>query len=170
MRDSDQAFFNDEQVLVADEEMIALLKRRALVAPHRRFRLCLHQSQAEAVQEMIVVHCRDNYSRPHSHPIPSSMLILEGALTVFLFDDGGTVLRRIELAERGSGKPFTLRLEAGVWHMPVCRTPQLVFYETMTGPFDRDTINHWAPWSPAEDDVAGIDAYLSGLGVRDAVG
>lgn len=165
MRDSDQALFHDGELLVVDEQMIALLKRRALGAPHRRFRLCLHQSQDEAVQEMLVVHCRDNYSRPHAHPIPSSMLVLEGALTVFTFTDDGAVDRRIELGPRGSGKPFCLRLEAGVWHMPVCRTPQLVFYETMAGPFRRDAVNLWAPWSPDEDDADGITAYLAGLRV-----
>lgn len=165
MRDSDQALFNDGEVLVVDEELIAELKRRAVAAPHRRFRLCLHQSQEEAVQEMLVVHCRGNYSRPHAHPIPSSMLVLEGALTVYTFADDGAVLRRIELAARGSGKPCVLRLEAGVWHMPVCRTPQIVFFETMAGPFRRDDINRWAPWSPAEDDTAGIPRYLAAFGV-----
>lgn len=165
MRDSEHALFNEGDVLVVDADLVAQLKRRALTAPHRRFRLCLHQSEAEAVQEMLVVHCRDNYSRPHAHPIPSSLLVLEGALTVFLFAADGAVLRRIELGESASGKPFCLRLEAGVWHMPVCRTPQIVFYETMTGPFRRDDINQWAPWSPAEDDPDGIEAFLAGFGV-----
>ena len=166
MRESDQAFFNTDDVLQVDDAMIATLKERALTAPHKRFRLCLHQSPDEQVQEMIVVHCRDNYSRPHHHPdTASSMMILEGELSVFLFDDDGNVTGKLELGPRESGKPFTLRVEAGVWHMPVCRTEQLVFYETMTGPFRRDAVNAWAPWSPAEDDAVGIETYLAGLGI-----
>jgi len=166
MRESNQALFNTEDVLRVDEALIVELKRRALSAPSRRYRLCLHQSPDELVQEMIVVHCRDNYSRPHHHPTTaSSMMILEGELAVFLFDDAGRVTERVDMGPRESGKPFTLRLAPQVWHMPVCRSSQLVFYETMTGPFRRDAINAWAPWSPAEDDEAGIAAYLAGLGI-----
>jgi len=166
MRESNQALFNTDDVLVVDQAMVNYLKRRALDAPTRRFRLCLHQSADELVQEMIVVHCRENYSRPHHHPeTASSMMILEGELTVFLFDDRGEVTRRLELGARDTGKPFTLRLAPKVWHMPVCRSPQLVFYETMTGPFRRDAINAWAPWSPAEDDADGIADYLARLGI-----
>lgn len=170
MRESNQAFFNTDDVLAVDEQMLEVLKRRALSAPHRRFRLCLHRSESDAVQEMLVVHCRGNYSRPHAHPQPSSMTILEGALTMFLFDADGAPRRTIEMGPRGSGKPFCLQLDAGVWHMPVCRTPQLVFYETMAGPFVRDDVNLWAPWSPGEDDPLAIRAYLESFGVSDADG
>jgi cupin fold WbuC family metalloprotein len=165
LRETDRALFNTGDVLEVDSAMIEDLKRRARTAPTRRFRLCLHQSPDETVQEMLIVHCRDNYSRPHRHTTPSSCLILEGTLSVFVFDDAGKVTSRIDLAPRASGKPFTLRLGAGVWHMPVCRSEQLVFYETMTGPFQRESANDWAPWSPEEDDVEGIVGYLRGLGV-----
>lgn len=165
MRESNQALFNTDSVLAVDEAMLEELKLRALTAPHRRYRLCLHHTPDDAVQEMIVVHCRDNYSRPHHHNTASSCLVLEGELSVFLFDGDGQVTQRVDLGPRGSGKPFTLWIGAGVWHMPVCQTPQLVFYETMTGPFRRDDVNIWAPWSPPEDDPAAIEAYLRGFGV-----
>jgi glucose-6-phosphate isomerase len=164
MRESNQALFNTDEVLLVDDDLVAELKRRALDAPTRRFRLCLHQSPEDAVQEMIVVHCRDNYSRPHSHSVATSMMILEGELTVLLFADDGEVTRRIEMGARASGKPFALRLEPGGWHMPVCRSEQLVFYETQAGPFVRERVNVWAPWSPAEDDPAAVAGYMRSLG------
>jgi cupin fold WbuC family metalloprotein len=166
MREAEQALFNDEDVLVVDDRLIERLKRRARETASRRFRLCLHHSEREPVQEMIVVHCRENYSRPHRHAAASSMLVLEGDATVLTFDDRGEVTRRIELGPRASGKAFTLRIEAHIWHMPVCRTEQLVFYETMEGPFERERINIWAPWSPEEHDGPAIDAYLRVLRVR----
>lgn len=165
LREADHALFNTGDVLEVDQEMVELLKQRARQSPTRRFRLCLHQSPDEVVQEMFIVHCRDNYSRPHRHETPSSCTVFEGELAVFVFDDDGNVVRRLELGARDSGKPFSLRLEAGVWHMPVCRSEQLVFYETMTGPFRRESANDWAPWSPAEDDVDAITGYLRGLGL-----
>jgi hypothetical protein len=42
----------------------------------------------------------------------------------------------------------------------VCRSEQLVFYETLEGPFERDRVNIWAPWSPEENDPEGIARYL----------
>jgi glucose-6-phosphate isomerase len=112
---------------------------------------------------MIVVHCRDNYSRPHKHAVPTSCLVLKGELTVVLFDDAGRETRRIELAA-DAARPFALRIGPDVWHMPVCRTEQVVFYETLTGPFERDRVNVWAPWSPPEDDREAIARYLRSLG------
>ena len=50
--------------------------------------------------------------------------------------------------------------------MPVCRSEQVVFYETLEGPFDRERVNAWAPWSPAEDDPRAIERYLVSLGFR----
>jgi len=46
----------------------------------------------------------------------------------------------------------------------VCRTEQLVFYETLEGPFERESMNEWAPWSPAEDDPEAIAKYLRSFG------
>ena len=166
MRESDVALFNTDDVLVVDGAMIEELKRRARGTATRRFRLCLHRSEQEAVQEMIVVHCRDNYSRPHRHGFASSMMILEGEITVVLFADDGREERRVEMGARESGKPFSVRVGAGIWHMPVCRSEQVVFYETLEGPFDRERVNAWAPWSPAEDDPRGIERYLVSLGFR----
>jgi glucose-6-phosphate isomerase len=164
VRESDVAFFNTDDVLSVDAKLVETLKKRALASPSRRFRLCLHRSVEEAVQEMIVVHCRDNYSRPHRHDVASTAMILEGEMTIVLFDDAGNVTERIEMGPRESGKPFTVRVGPRIWHMPVCRTPQLVFYETLEGPFERERMNDWAPWSPNEDDAKGIAKYRAALG------
>lgn len=165
MKETDEALFNTEALLQVDCGMIAKLKTLAERSPTRRFRLCLHQSTEEAVQEMIVVHCRENYSRPHAHRVPLTYLVLDGALRVLLFDDSGAVTHSIDLSPFGSGNPFALRIEPERWYMPVCMTSQVVFFETKTGPFRRDATNVWAPWSPAEDDTAGIAAYRRSLGI-----
>jgi cupin fold WbuC family metalloprotein len=91
--------------------------------------------------------------------------MLEGELSVYLFDANGNVTGVVDLTAPGTGKAFSLRLAAQCWHMPVCRSEQAVFYETMTGPFSREAMNAWAPWSPDEDDEAGIAAYKRVLGI-----
>jgi len=75
VRESDVALFNTDDVLSVDDALVETLKGRARTSPSRRFRLCLHRSAEEAVQEMIVVHCRDNYSRPHRHTVASSAVV-----------------------------------------------------------------------------------------------
>jgi len=165
VRPATGALFNTEDVLAVDGAMIESLKASAETSPTRRFRLCLHRSTDEPVQEMVVVHCRDNYSRPHAHGAPLTYLVLEGRLRVLLFDDGGKVTRAIDLLPFGAGGDFVLRIEAGRWYMPVCLTPQVIFYERKTGVFRRDESNLWAPWSPAEDDASGIAAFRDRLGV-----
>jgi len=166
VRETPQALFNDDELVVVDQLLIERLKQGARQAPTRRFRLCLHQSTADLVQEMIIVHCRDNYSRPHQHPdTATSLLVVEGAIAFFLFDADGRVTETIHLGPPGGRSPCALRLAAKRWHMPVCTSDVVVFYETMTGPFQRETINVWAPWSPEEHDAAGIAAYRQQLGI-----
>jgi len=165
MTDGEQARFNTAAALAVDAAMISELKRRALESPTRRFRLCLHHSTREAVQQMIVVHCHDNYSRPHAHTVPLSYLVLEGSLRVLLFDDSGAITGHVDLEPLGQEHPFALRLEPGQWYMPVCRTPQVVFFETKAGPFERDATNRWAPWSPDDTDSAAIAAFRAKLGI-----
>lgn len=165
MENVQTAIFNTEPVLEVDERLVEDLRQRAWKSPTRRFRLCLHTSIEETVQEMIVVHCRDNYSRPHSHKVPLTYVVLDGELRVLFFNGTGQVTRSVDLGGDGARKPFALRIGAGIWYMPVCMTPQVVFYETITGPFHRDTTNVWAPWSPNEKDLEGIRAYRQQLGI-----
>lgn len=165
MRETDRALFNDARKLAVDRQLVDDLRARARSSASRRFRLCLHHSPDEPTQEMIVVHCRDNYSRPHAHRLPLTYVIIDGAMRVLFFDHGGNITDAVDLGTFGGGKPFALHIRPGVWYMPVCLTQEVVFYETKWGPFLRDGSNLWAPWSPAEDDVEGIAAYRRRLGI-----
>ena len=163
--ETNEALFNTQALLQVDGTMIERLKALAERSPTLRFRLCLHRSTEDAVQEMIVVHCRHNYSRPNAHSVPLTYLVLEGTLRVLFFNDEGAVRSSTDLGPFVGGKPFALRIEPGHWYMPICISQQVVFFETQAGPFRRDVMNRWAPWSPAEDDAAGIAAYRRRLGL-----
>jgi len=95
------------------------------------------------------------------------VLVLEGELRILLFDDQGRVTDSIELGAAGGGKAVAAHLQARTWYMPVCTTSEVVFFEVKAGPFERDVANRWAPWSPAEDDLAAIAAYRRRLGLTD---
>jgi cupin fold WbuC family metalloprotein len=166
MREEKEALFNTEDAFLVDERLIEELKQRAAASPTGRFRLCLHRSTDEAIQDMLVVHCRKNYSRPHCHPHSAvSLKIIEGEMGVLLFDDQGEIARTVELGTRGGGMAICVRLIPSLWYATVCRSEMVVFYETKQGPFARERSNVWAPWSPDEDDLQGIAAFRAQIGV-----
>jgi len=135
MRETDGAIFNTEPVLAVDRDMIEHLKERARCSPTRRYRLCLHHSTADPIQQMIVVHCRGNDSRPHRHPAASmSYTMIEGEMSVVLFDGQGNETQHIELAAPGTGKNVCLRLGPGIMYVPVCESETAVFHETLSSP------------------------------------
>lgn len=161
MREAQGALFNTSPVLGITGAMVREVKERCVDSVLGRFRICLHHTTLDAVQEMVIAVRRGSYMQPHCHPGRStSLLVLEGTLDVHLFDDQGSRLRTTTLNPYPQGTPFCLRLEAGVWHMPMCRSDVCVFYETLQGPFLQDESNLWAPWSPPDEDVAAVQALM----------
>ncbi|KKL22706.1 hypothetical protein LCGC14_2432770, partial [marine sediment metagenome] len=78
------------------------LKAKALALPGSGARLCLHRDQTDAVQEMIIVHRKGAYVRPHRHDGQTeSFHVLEGRMLVVIFDDEGNVTDRQHVAPSG---------------------------------------------------------------------
>ncbi|MCE5277930.1 MAG: WbuC family cupin fold metalloprotein [Planctomycetaceae bacterium] len=166
MREQDEAFFNTQRVLPVDQALIERIKVRALASPRGQFRLCLHQSIQDAVQEMIIAQRQGVFYPPHCHDDTSvSVQVLQGRLTVIIFDDNGSVIERHDLQPHGQGGEFCLRLSKGCWHMNLPRSPMTVFYETLAGPFLRETANRFPAWAPASGDPQAVRDYLSSLGL-----
>ncbi len=146
MRETDGAIFNTEPVLAVDRDMVEQLKQRARRSPTLRYRLCLHHSTADPIQQMIVVHCRGNDSRAHCHPVAAmSYTMIEGEMSVLLFDDEGNETQRVELAPPGTGKNVCLRLGPGIMYMPVCESETVVFHETLSSPNPDGSATVYAP-------------------------
>ena len=136
------------------------LKRRAPATPRRRCRVCLHGSAEAPIQEMVTAVCRDAYFPPHRHGGDSeSLLVLEGELALFFFDDSGRVSDRVELGAPGSGRTVLFRYRPDVWHSAVVRSETAVLHEARTGPWvaGGDVV---APWAPAPSDAAAIAAWI----------
>lgn len=166
MREQDDAFFNTRRVLVVDGPMIEQVKARARTSPRGQFRLCLHQSTQDPVQEMIIAQGHEVFYPPHCHPDTSvSVQLLEGRLAVLIFDDDGSVIERHDLQPQGQGGEFCLWLAKGCWHMNVPCSPMTVFYETLAGPFLREQANRFPAWGPDPGDPQAVREYLRSLGL-----
>src|SRR5687768_8037033 len=90
--------FNDE-VLIAATPIVTVspadieaLKALALQNPRKRIRICTHKDTADPLHEMLIVHTRDTYVRPHKHLNKSeSFHVIEGTVDVVIFNESGDV-------------------------------------------------------------------------------
>jgi cupin fold WbuC family metalloprotein len=129
----------------------------------RRIRLCAHLSPADTVHEMMIVHERSCYVRPHKHiGKGESFHIITGAVDVVLFNDDGSVDEVISMGTYESGLPFFYRIAAPVYHTLLIRSDVLVFHETTSGPFDR-TQTEFPQWAPDGANDEQVSAYLAHL-------
>lgn len=143
-------FHNTEDIIAVGTEWLPRLRQAADQSPLRRARLCLHRDNQAAVHEMLIAFCRDSLVRPHRHFDKSeSFFMLEGSVTVLVFDDGGCRISRTDLGPLGTGLPFMYRIDGPAWHALVPLSEYAVVHEVTKGPFRQDD-GSFAPWAPAE--------------------
>ena len=158
---SPEVFYADERVVRVDRDDITALVAEADPMPRRRTRLCTHRSADDRLHEMLIVHHREAYVRAHRHlGKVESMHIIQGETDLVLFDDAGKVTEVIGMGEFGSGKPFYYRMSDAIYHSLIIRSEWLVFHEVTSGPLRREE-SEFAPWAPADDDAAAVQAFLS---------
>jgi cupin fold WbuC family metalloprotein len=162
----------DPQILVARSEVTIVgraeldrVKAMAAANPRGLARICAHPNDDDPLHEMLLAIKPNRYIRPHAHRGKSeSFHMMEGALTVVLFDDAGDILQLVDLSADGSGAPY-YRLARQQYHTVVPWNDMVVFHETTNGPFRRaDTL--FPEWGPPETDVAAGRAYLERLLAR----
>ena len=64
----DEALFSRDEIVEVSADTLRALRQRAAQAPRGRYRLCMHRSVEDQIQEMVIVCPRGTYFRPHRHP------------------------------------------------------------------------------------------------------
>lgn len=144
-----------------DRALIDGLIRTATASARRRSNFNLHPTLADPVQRLLVAAKRDTYFRPHQHEVRwECALVVQGSFDLFLFDDDGTITRRLRLGN--SGEALGFEIPARTWHgwMPV--EDDGVFFEVKEGPYDPVHGITFASWAPPEGDAA-VPAFLERL-------
>jgi cupin fold WbuC family metalloprotein len=160
---SEEVFVSQAAVLATGAGDLDFLKEQARRSPKKRARVCAHTDAQSTLHEMVIVLDRDAYVRPHLQDAkPKSYHVIEGELDLFVFNEDGTVRDIVHLGDRASGKPFYYRYVADVFHTPVTVSRYVMFVETTTGPFVRQT-NTPPTWAPEENDPQAVAAYLNRL-------
>lgn len=158
-----EVLYSELSITTTDRSDIDIFKQLSSHNPRKRIRLCAHASPEDRLHEMLIVHERSAYVRPHKHPGKTeSMHIIEGLVDVVVFDDDGRIERVIGMGDYASGETFFYRMTKPVFHTLIIRTDILVFHETTSGPFDRgDTV--FATWAPEDSDVNSVSIFMAQL-------
>ena len=98
-------------------------------------RICLHRDSDSDLHNMLIVHPKDKYIRPHKNPNKSKAYqIIEGAMRMIGINDSKKKLFDRELSERGDRM---VRIEKNVYLLLLPLTQLVVFQEIALGPFVR---------------------------------
>jgi cupin fold WbuC family metalloprotein len=165
---NDEVFYATDQPATAGWGDVAFLKEAAAKSPRQRARLCAHRDTGDLLHDMIIVMKQNSYVRPHRHASRAeSLLVLEGEAEAVFFDGFGQLAKLLPMVPFSGRGVFFYRIDSGVYHTLLVRSPWLVFAEATTGPFSYETTEP-APWSPAESSGAAVAEYLAKLdeGVR----
>jgi cupin fold WbuC family metalloprotein len=164
--ESAEVLYAEDPIVTVDAAAIEALKRGAMANPRRRIRLCAHRGVGDSLHEMLIVHTRDTYVRPHKHVDKcESFHVIEGDVDVVIFDDEGEVAEVIGMGSVHSGRRFFYRIADPLYHTLLIRSDVLVFHETTPGPFRREqTI--FAPWAPEDGDAPAVSRFLAGVDAR----
>jgi cupin fold WbuC family metalloprotein len=155
---SEEVIEADEDVLRVDGSLLAELKAAATGTARKRIRICAHRGVDDPLHEMVIVHTRGAYVRPHKHVGKSESLhVVEGVADVVFFDDDGEIREIVPIGDVASGRTFYYRLAAPWFHTLVVSSDVLVFHEVTNGPFRREQ-TVFAPWAP-EETGEGVAAF-----------
>ncbi len=148
LRVNEEVYYSQEEISLIDNQIIENLLDLAQQNENRRVRLCLHKKITDNSHEMVIVHLRDCYVRPHKHLNKTeSIHVLAGEAKILLFSEKGLIMQQFEMGDITSGKPFFYRLDTSKYHSLIVTSDYLVFKETTEGPFifENTLFPDWAP-------------------------
>lgn len=146
---SDEVFYSEEVVSSIGEEEIHFLKRMAGRSKRGRCRICCHPDPSAQLHDMIVVHEKGCYVRPHAHPDKhESLMVIEGNADFMIFDAVGNLDQVIQIGDERFAKCF-VRTPPMTFHSLVIKSRYLVFHEATTGPFQKNA-SIFPCWSPKD--------------------
>ena len=166
--DAEGVFETNDDPVTVDDGKIAALIEAARASPNGRARLLLHPDGADTLHEMVIALPSTSCDRPHiNYKSGKSFVALSGRFAVMCFSDDGKAVTPIQLSTPGQPGEQMVRIRRPTWHTIIPIDGDVVFLETIVGPF---TGNRFAPWFPEEisPDFPDAAAWLRKLARRHA--
>jgi cupin fold WbuC family metalloprotein len=162
-KQNEEVLYADDMIVKVGRQDIELLKAKAEMNTRKRIRVCAHKTVEDSFHEMLIVHTRETYVRPHKHlNKPESFHLIEGSAQVVVFDDSGDILEVVQMGDYSSGKQFYYRMSQPLYHTVLITSDHLVFHEAANGPFVRsDTV--FPSWAPDGSDLPAQRKFMTQL-------
>ena len=156
------SYFSTDATSFVDTWDIAELKRLA-VAESGPARYSLHESPASLLHSMVILQPYGTYAQPRKHLTKAKLFhIVDGEMVVVIFEQDGTARAAHHVA---ADKVLVVHVEPDCYHTNMALTPQAVYHEVITGPFERDSADRvYASFAPPDSEQEKGLAY-----VRDAI-
>lgn len=86
-KESEEVFYTEDKIIQVNTSDICWLKNQAEGNLRKRSRLCTHLKKEALLHEMLIVHTRNTYIRPHKHLSKAeSFHVIEGLVDVIIFN------------------------------------------------------------------------------------
>lgn len=163
---NEEVFYTNDKITKVTIHDIDFLKQKAMDNKRKRIRLCTHNNIKDPLHEMIIIHTKNTFIRPHKHLNKSeSLLVLQGSADAIFFDEDGNITETIQMGDYESGRRFYYRICDPIYHMLHIKSDFFVFHESTNGPFNRsDTI--FAPWSPKEESSKEVKKFIKEMSIN----
>ena len=162
-KENEEVYYISKKIISLNKEDMNSLIELARDTNRKRVRLCCHSSMEEKVHEMVIVHPKNAYVRPHKHINKAeSMIVLQGDVDYVTFDSRGNIEEVVSMSDVNSAKPFYQSIRSEIFHTLLIRSEWLVFLEITEGPFNKeDTI--FAAWSPEDTNSKEVVHFVEHL-------
>lgn len=143
------------------QELIDNVCHQAHLSERKRKNYNFHSDLSDPIQRLLNALEPDSYVCPHKHEDPDKrevFLILQGSLTVVLFDENGNITSSF-LLDRQKGH-YGAEIPAKVFHSIVVHESNTIYYEFKDGPYNPLNDKDFASWAPRENQE-GATAYLA---------
>jgi cupin fold WbuC family metalloprotein len=130
------AIFRDQEYYAVDAAALQRLKEAAYASASKRSRICLHATQSEPIQQMLIAMVQGHPVGPLRQTTGrKTYCAVEGVLRVTFYNDDGTVEREVKLSTAGPG-PSVITFPASAWQSCEAETAIAIYLEIQPGPFD----------------------------------
>ena len=143
---------------IIDREFMDKLTEQAAASERKRAHFNLHESLDEGIHRLFMGVEPETFIRPHRHLSSDKwelFTILRGKIVALIFDDNGTVLKRIEMI--AGGDVCAIEIPANSWHTFVSMESGSIVMEVKKGPYMRPVEGDWMQCAPAEGEAGACE-------------
>jgi cupin fold WbuC family metalloprotein len=157
MKDNKKVVFNHDSICKIGDKDIEMFKSKDI------YRLCLHESETDKVQEMLNISGKYIYVRPHYHPVKTeTKVIIKGKMLVIIYDMEGNVKEHYIMSNENSEDIKIIRFNPNVPHTNIPLT-DTAFLEFAPGPFDKESDSVFLDCFPEDMCSEDVMKYVNNI-------